>query len=249
MGQITPDLLYWSAVGSSYWYTVFAGLLEVAAASLLLFRRTFRLGAFIGLIIMANVVAINFGFNISVKLFSTFLLTGCILILWPDLKAVFKLLMGSKAAPGERWVPVFKKTNSVYYFTKFAILAFFMADVLYPYASTGNWNDDLEARPMLHGGFKVEHLPNWKNAFFHRKGYFIVQDSMDVFTDYSLMVDTTKKLLRFSREMEEQYWSYQLLKDGNIVLNDPYSNRMVRLSRLPYRTLPIFRKNFDWHID
>ena len=49
IGEAPKDLLFWSAMGSSYFYTVFGGVLEVFAASLLLFRKTYLLGSLMAL--------------------------------------------------------------------------------------------------------------------------------------------------------------------------------------------------------
>ncbi|MFT7614359.1 MAG: putative membrane protein YphA (DoxX/SURF4 family), partial [Parvicellaceae bacterium] len=58
IGNSTKDILFWSSMGSSYEYTVFAGLIEILAASLLLFRKTRVLGALLLSGIMINVIMI-----------------------------------------------------------------------------------------------------------------------------------------------------------------------------------------------
>ena len=47
-------------------------LLEILAAVLILIKRTRLMGLLLSLGILINVVAVNFGFDISVKLFSLF---------------------------------------------------------------------------------------------------------------------------------------------------------------------------------
>ena len=81
IGWVSRELLYWSAIGSSYWFTVIAGGLEVLAGACLLFRKSLRIGLVLSLILLSNVVLINFTFNISVKLFSLFLLSN-VAVLW-----------------------------------------------------------------------------------------------------------------------------------------------------------------------
>ena len=48
-------------------------ILQVIAASLLLFKKTRTIGILITIGILTNVVAINFSFDISVKIYATFL--------------------------------------------------------------------------------------------------------------------------------------------------------------------------------
>lgn len=86
LGMLDKDILFWSTMGTSYSYNIFMGLMEVIPALMLLYYRTRILGLFILSGILLNVVFINFGFDISVKLYSTFLLLLCLLLLFPFLK-------------------------------------------------------------------------------------------------------------------------------------------------------------------
>ncbi len=64
LANLTPDILYWSAMGTSRFYSVFMGLLEIIPAILLLFKPTRVIGAMIASLVLLNVVMINFGFAI-----------------------------------------------------------------------------------------------------------------------------------------------------------------------------------------
>ena len=74
LGRVDKDLLYWSSMGTSHFYNVFLGSLEMVAAIFILIKRTRLMGLVMSLVILLNVVAVNFGFDISVKLYSLFLL-------------------------------------------------------------------------------------------------------------------------------------------------------------------------------
>ena len=84
-GDISPAGLLWSFVGYSPAYQIFGGLAEVLAASLLLFRRTTTLGALIAIGVMLNVVMLNFGYQVAVKLSSMNLLLAAVFLAAPDL--------------------------------------------------------------------------------------------------------------------------------------------------------------------
>src|SRR5205085_9499653 len=73
-GMLDKDILYWSTMGTSYGYNIFLGSLEIAAALFILIKRTRLIGLLLSLGILINVTEVNFGFDISVKLFSLFLL-------------------------------------------------------------------------------------------------------------------------------------------------------------------------------
>ena len=80
-GSSSPMHLAWTFFGFSKAYNYFTGMAELIAGSLLLFRRTTRLGAILSLAVMANIMAINYCFDVCVKLLSTVLVLMCIFLL------------------------------------------------------------------------------------------------------------------------------------------------------------------------
>jgi hypothetical protein len=86
IGEQSPMGLLWRFMAASPAYTMFTGFAEVLAASLLLFRRTAMLGAFLCAGVMANVVALNFCYDVPVKLFSSRLLLMSLFLLAPDVR-------------------------------------------------------------------------------------------------------------------------------------------------------------------
>jgi hypothetical protein len=83
LGQLDKDILYWSTMGSSYGYNLFLGCTELLTGVLLFFRKTRAIGALAAVFICANIVAVNFSFDISVKLLSSFLLLLSLFIAIP----------------------------------------------------------------------------------------------------------------------------------------------------------------------
>ncbi|HEY6565809.1 MAG TPA: DCC1-like thiol-disulfide oxidoreductase family protein, partial [Pirellulaceae bacterium] len=78
IGDTSPMGLLWTLMGASSAYQVFAGLGEAIGGFLLLWRRTTLLGAAIAAGVMANVVALNYCYDVPVKLFSSHLLVMAI---------------------------------------------------------------------------------------------------------------------------------------------------------------------------
>jgi len=246
LGQLQPDLLYWSAVGSSYGYTVFLGLVEVSAALLLLFKKTYRFGSLLSVIVMANVVSINFGFNISVKLFSSFLFLLSVTISWPALTRIYELLQGKKyktLVNDEQ-----RARGWLYYLTKTLLVLFLLADVLYLYATSGNWNDDVVERPPLHGAYEViQSNQPLTQLYVHRKGYFITRDTADTYTDYQLFFDKTEQRIQVEHLDDVVIYEYEWLNENVLRLISMNDSLVAR--KLPYRELPLFKRNFDWWVD
>lgn len=96
IGDSSPMGLLWTFMGYSKTYSIFGGLCQVSAGFLLFFRRTSAIGSFLALIVMANIVVLNFSYDVPVKLFSTHLVLISLLILYPNLKNLFKLFFLNK---------------------------------------------------------------------------------------------------------------------------------------------------------
>jgi uncharacterized membrane protein YphA (DoxX/SURF4 family) len=73
-GDSSPMGLLWRFMGHSPTYERFTGFAEVLAGVLLATRRTATPGALVMVAVMANVVMLNFCFDVPVKLASTHLL-------------------------------------------------------------------------------------------------------------------------------------------------------------------------------
>ena len=80
-GDSSPMGLAWTFLGFSKGYNMFMGLAEVAAA-LLLFRRTVTVGAIITLMTTANVMAVNYFYDVPVKIVSTHLVLLTLFLLY-----------------------------------------------------------------------------------------------------------------------------------------------------------------------
>jgi hypothetical protein len=84
-GDSSPMGLAWTFLGFSKGYNLFMGIAEVAAV-LLLFRRTLTFGLIITLMTTANVMAVNYFFDIPVKILSTHLVLMCLFLLMPNFR-------------------------------------------------------------------------------------------------------------------------------------------------------------------
>lgn len=94
IGDMSPMGMLWTFQGSSHPYTIFGGLCEALAATLLLWRRTATLGAIVAIGVMTNVVMLNFCYDVPVKLFSMQLLVMAVIIAMPQLKRLTLAVFG-----------------------------------------------------------------------------------------------------------------------------------------------------------
>lgn len=95
-GNSSPMGLLWTFMGYSKSYTVFSGIGEIVGGFLLFFRRTTVLGCIISIIVMLNVVMLNFSYDVPVKLFSSHLVLISLFILAPFIKKLLNFLIFHK---------------------------------------------------------------------------------------------------------------------------------------------------------
>ncbi|MFT5513114.1 MAG: hypothetical protein ACI8SE_001514 [Bacteroidia bacterium] len=249
LGTISKDLLYWSAIGSSYWYTVIAGCLEVVAGFLLFFRKTQKAGLMLALVLFSNIVLVNFTFNISVKLFSLFLLFATFILFSQYLNQFLAFLFNRQVRPINNYQPDFKTTSTLYSITKSIVVLLLVLDSLWLYGKTSNWNDDIQSRPLLHGAYEtsLNQINDWAAVYVNRKGYLISENQAGLKVDFQLAYDTTNHFLSLDRPGQSLILQYD---DSNqkVVLTDSEGDSIV-LKKLPYTDLPLFQKSFDWWID
>ena len=93
-GDSSPMGLAWTFLGFSKGYNLFMGIAEVLAV-LLLFRRTLTLGLIITLMTTANVMAVNYFYDVPVKLLSTHLVLMTLFLLSRDFSKLFTFFFTS----------------------------------------------------------------------------------------------------------------------------------------------------------
>lgn len=95
-GEASPMGLAWTFLGFSKGYNLFMGIAEVAAV-LLLFRRTMTFGAVITLMTTANVMAVNYFYDVPVKILSTALFVMTAFLLAGNVEQLFRFFFSGEA--------------------------------------------------------------------------------------------------------------------------------------------------------
>ncbi|MEM9545079.1 MAG: hypothetical protein AAGA77_03855 [Bacteroidota bacterium] len=96
VGDMSPMHLAWAFFGYSYTYNIFMGIAE-SAALLLLFRRTTTLGALLTMGTLANVIAVNYSYDVHAKMYPTALFVMAFVLLLRDAKSVFQFFIAGRA--------------------------------------------------------------------------------------------------------------------------------------------------------
>lgn len=133
VGNLSPMSLAWAFFGYSYGYNIFMGIAE-SAALLLLFRRTMTFGAILTLFTLANVMAVNFNYDVHAKMYPTALFIMTLFLLLPHINRLFQFFFSGKTtslpvieAPAfqKRWMRISK---SVLKFLLIGYVLFFLVN-------------------------------------------------------------------------------------------------------------------------
>jgi hypothetical protein len=154
-GDSSPMAVLWNFMAASAPYTILCGSAEALAGVLLLFRRTTLLGAIISIGVMFNIAALNFCYDVPVKLYSTNLLLMSIYVLgpdWPRLKRI--LLLNQPVAAADLSRPVFTRH-------RMRIAAWIVRGTILYFAVVPSWKTYKRIylnpkHPALYGLYEVE---------------------------------------------------------------------------------------------
>jgi hypothetical protein len=108
-GDMSPMGLLWFFMGYSQGYNVFTGMAELVGGLLLTTRRTTLLGALVSIGVMANIVALNFFYDVPVKLYSSLLLLMVCFLAAPDLKRMMCFFVLNRSTPPDAAEPLIRK--------------------------------------------------------------------------------------------------------------------------------------------
>jgi len=263
LGMLDKDILFWGTMGTSHAYSVFMGCMEVIPALLLLYRKTRVLGLCILTGVLSQVVAVNLSFDISVKLFSTFLLLINLLLLAPTLKQLSRFFLFYQSAtlsliPTKRLIP----SKAIRHSLKACIILFFFAEALLPYIKTGHYNDDIIPRHPLHGAYAVTHITSIhdstsipeleiKRFFIHRQSYFIFQYADDRMEDFTLHIDSMAHRLTLTPYKSQQILlAYRFDKaSGKMEIQSDALGVVIHGQAIAWRALPLMQPLFHWTVD
>ncbi len=157
--DMRPMSVAWSFFGYSFSYEFFIGISQIAAAFLLLFRRTATLGAILMVTIMSNIVFVNFAFDVCVKFFSSTYLVMSLYLLIDDAPRLVNVLLLNKAAEKRVYPTLFVKKKKKNIATAAGVLAGIWA-IGYPIYDTIRMKDKYGVgnHTALYGVWSVDSL-------------------------------------------------------------------------------------------
>jgi hypothetical protein len=266
-GDASPMGLLWAFMGASWSYNVFSGAGELLGALLLTTRRTSLLGALVCIGVLGHVVALNFSYDVPVKLLSTHLLLMAVFLVAPDLRRMADLFLFNRPVeaanipPLTRWPWI----NVVVVLLRTGIVAAYLGLWLYNAQSTRKEFGDLMPRSSLYGVWNVEEFTldgsnhpalvgdkeRWRRVVFDYPKRLAVQLMNDSRLGYGLKLDEEKKTLELT-EFQEPNWkasfNFERPEPDVLVLEGTIDGKKIRAKcrRMDTSDFRLLSRGFHW---
>ncbi len=266
-GDASPMGLLWTFMGASASYSIFAGAGEILGGLLLTTRRTTLLGALVCIGVLANVVMLNFSYDVPVKLYSSHLLAEAVFLAAPDLKRLIDFfVLGRGATPlqlrpllGRKWLD---RTVVV---LRTLLVAGFTALWLYNAHQMRQQYGDLSPRSPLYGIWNIEEFTingrarpplltdatRWRRLIFDHPGMMAVQLMSDSRQRYLLQLDAKARTLTLTRR-DDPAWkatlTYEQPEDRLLTLTGKIDGHEIRAKawRIDEHDFLLRSRGFHW---
>ena len=159
LGDMSPMGLAWTYLGYSTGFNYFAGIAELAAGVLLFFRKTTTLGAILLLVVAGNIMAINYCFDVPVKLLATTLVAMSLFLLVRDTQRLLNFFFRNLDAPPSNLTPHrFKASwkNITLTVIKYVLIIYTIGGTFFGAIQSAAQYGEGAKKPPLYGIYKVE---------------------------------------------------------------------------------------------
>lgn len=266
-GDSSPMGLAWTFLGFSKGYNLFMGFAEVAAI-LLLFRRTMTFGAIITLMTAANVMAVNYFYDVPVKILSTTLVLMSLFLLLRDADRIFRFFMTGQAvslpsikAPAfsKKWMRIARIS------LKALIIGYCLIFIPYQLKQSEKQYGDKAPKPKLYGLYKADTfirnndtLPplttdavRWKALIIEWEDYASVQYMTGSTSYYTTAVDTVARKIDFrsNNDTSLKYtFLYNMPSPGRLEFNGVIQKDSVHIvmTRKDKKDFELTGREFNW---
>lgn len=267
-GNSSPMALAWNFMGYSKGYNYFTGFGEIISGVLLLFRRTTTFGAMVSLVVAGNVMAINYCFDVPVKLLSSVLVLMSLFLLSKDIKRLLAFLIFNKIAePSDITTPRFKKRwmNITGVVLKYTVIIFVVYENISGAIDAMQKYGDTAPKPPLYGIYNVETFTKnndtlsplmtdtlrWKKLVISWPGYAQVYGMNDLDKGYAFEADTIKKkitMYSYADTSKKSFLSYSMPEKDMMIIQGVWKNDsvMMWMKKFPIDSFLLVKRSFNW---
>jgi uncharacterized membrane protein YphA (DoxX/SURF4 family) len=263
LGNYSRMSLLWTFTGASRNYTVFAGSLQLLGGVLLFVPRLTTLGALIDIAVFSNILALNFGYDLPVKLYTLHVLILCFFLVLPDgqrLLRIFVLNQSIASSPESRLFksPGWNTVATVAQLMLGGVLVCLLLSRAHDYEKR---TFGAESKSPLYGIWTVDEfmvdgrvLPplstddsRWKRVVFQFPNQVGIQSMNDSWVRYWLREDTAKNTVAIGSLHESNpAFEFVLSKPDSRSLTLAGRDIRVKLHRLDETQFAILDRGFHW---
>ena len=247
MGSYTGMGFLWRFMSYSPFYTQVTGYIEVIGGLLLLFRGTTFLGSLISFIAMVNVVVIDIGYDVSVKMFAIHLMLMVFILIAYNTRRILQFVFNrTTIAPVKYESLIPRKYRMVRYVLKAGIVIYFViSQYNFQMMRIDRRNTPNEA-PSLSSVYFVEdqtanglsltdpEFPNelkWDALFINGSSYLknsmVIKNTEGRQKYFSTKTDTIQKTITFfpfrGSEKDSTTFTYEKLDDKKMKFEGIYN--------------------------
>jgi len=265
-GETSPMGLVWAFIGYTEPYNIFTGAAEMLGGILLVTPTLTTLGSLVCIGVLSNIVMLNFGYDVPVKISSSHYMMMAIFLLFPDLKRLANLFILNRSVQAVEFKPLFTKElfNSAARILRIVTIVFIVGQNLI-YAYQRRLNEDLSLPPPLYGIWETnefiadkEILPplmtdkvRWRRIIFDKFNkctIFLMDDTKLPFLHIANTDNSTVIFGESYTPKEVITLSFQQLETGQLVLEGPFRGQQIKvtLTRIDENKFTINSRGFNW---
>jgi hypothetical protein len=265
-GDSSPFTLAWTFMGYSKAYNYFTGIAELTCGLLLFFRRTTLIGAVIAFTVAANIVAINYCFDVPVKILASALLLMVMVILLKDADRFISFFFLNKTTTAANLTPKrFKKRwkNITLIVAKCILIGYaVILTGIEVIQANKEYGDDVK-HPVLYGIFNTKTFVlnkdtlaplttdtlRWRRIIINARGGVRVDLMNDSAKIYSFKSDTLKKTITLgnTKDTTRKYvFNYKLSKDSVLQISGigPAGEVNAVMKRFDEKNFTLIKRGF-----
>ena len=267
-GNASPMGLAWTYMGYSTGFNYFTGFAELLCGLLLFFRKTTTLGAIIGLVVAGNIMAINYCFDVPVKILATMLVVMCTFLLLRDNKRLINFFFRNlEALPANlsphrfkaRWKNISLST------IKYVLIAYVVSGTFFEVLQISSKYGDGAKKPPLYGIYNVERfarnkdtLPplttdtsRWSKLIIGSSNGLQVKFMNDSLKYYSFKEDTIKHNITintYADTIHKFLFTYTSQKPGILIIKGKWKqdSLYIRMRSIDPKNFLLLKRGFHW---
>jgi hypothetical protein len=150
-GDFTAQKIYWMSVGIVPWYQVFGGVVEIAAGTMLFFRKTTTFGAILLAGALGDITYVNYAYDGGVHVYAFYFVFLALFLIADDVPKLYNLLILERYTVPLRYYPDFRKAWLKYSRIGLKVLVFVIFFVILTYTEVINFKYDPYKQPSTAG--------------------------------------------------------------------------------------------------